>query len=143
MEVLARYCNLSYQREQLGRLTGMVPAGRNDAEKPRHAPGRARQLRPTEVEALVDAYRAGATVYELAEVFGISRQTVSGHLHRCGVQMRRQGLTVRQVDEAATLYGQGLSLARIGARFGVDAGTVRARLLEREVRMRDTHGRRR
>jgi hypothetical protein len=41
------------------------------------------------------------------------------------------------------LYREGWSLARIGERMGVDPTTVLARLPERGVRMRDTHGRER
>lgn len=39
------------------------------------------------------------------------------------------------------MYAQGDSLAVIGTRQGVDAGTVHARLRERGMQMRDTHGR--
>jgi hypothetical protein len=37
------------------------------------------KLSTPEVAALVDSYRAGATVYELATRFGIHRVTVSAH----------------------------------------------------------------
>jgi hypothetical protein len=37
------------------------------------------------------------------------------------------------------LYAGGMSLARIGARFGVDAKNVRRRLLERGVAMRSAN----
>jgi DNA-directed RNA polymerase specialized sigma24 family protein len=57
--------------------------------------------------------------------------------------MRMRGLSAEQIDEAVRLYEAGQSLARIGERLGVDAGTVRARVVERRVRMRDTHGRER
>jgi transposase len=40
----------------------------------------------------VDLYLAGATVYELARRFGIHRVTVSTHLQRQGITIRRQGL---------------------------------------------------
>ena len=62
--------------------------------------------------ALVEQYQAGATVYELAERFKIHRVTVSEHLHRQGVRMRRRSLEEWQIDEAAQLYEQGWSLAR-------------------------------
>ena len=39
------------------------------------------------------------------------------------------------------MYAQGDSLAVIGTRLGVDAGTVHARLRKRGMQMRDTHGR--
>ncbi len=100
-----------------------------------------RQLTALEVAALVDRYRSGATVYDLAARFSIHRNTVSQHLHRQGVAMRRQGLSVDQVDHAVHLYQAGQSLARIGARLDVDASTVHSALGARGVRMRDTNGR--
>ncbi|WP_343063804.1 helix-turn-helix domain-containing protein [Haloechinothrix aidingensis] len=90
---------------------------------------------------LVAGYEAGATVYELGDRFGISRQTVGKILKQHGVKMRRGGLTPEQVDEAVQLYEAGWSLARIGGRMNVDPTTVLNRLRDRGVRMRDTHGR--
>ncbi len=55
--------------------------------------------------------------------------------------MRRQGLTVKQVAEAAQLYERGWSLAQIADRYGVWSRTVHLALLARGVKMRDTHGR--
>jgi DNA-binding CsgD family transcriptional regulator len=81
------------------------------------------------------------TVYQLGDRFGIDRRTVSQILHRHGVPMRRRGLSPEQIDEAVQLYDGGWSLAWIGERMGVIPSTVLARLRERGVRMRDTHGR--
>ena len=55
--------------------------------------------------------------------------------------MRRTGLTDDQATDAERLYHQGWSLARIGDHMNVTADTVRTRLLQRGVTMRDTHGR--
>ncbi|MEU0792429.1 hypothetical protein ABZ342_20360 [Amycolatopsis sp. NPDC005961] len=86
------------------------------------------------------AYQSGETVYDLAERFKINRKTVSGILHRAGVQIRGR-LTSEQVDEAMQLYASGQSLARIAVKLDTTANTVRARLIERGVRTRDSHGR--
>lgn len=99
------------------------------------------RLSATDVATLLDDYRAGATVYELAARFGIHRVTVSQHLHRQGVSMRRRGLTSPQANEALRLYGQGWSAARIGGRLGVDPTTVWTALRVRGTRMRDPQGR--
>ena len=141
VEVLAGYCKLSHQRKQIEELIGMVPDGRDD--EPDRVVRHARRLRSHQLDVLIDAYQSGATVYELAERFGISRQTVSEHLHRQGVRLRLQGLSPSQIEVAVEMYGQGLSLAKIAAQLGVHAGTVHKRLRERGVRMRDTHGRER
>jgi len=92
------------------------------------------------VQQLIEGYRSGSTVYELGDQFGIERRTVSAILHRRGVPMRRRGLSEEQIDDAVRLYNQGWSLARIAARMDVAAGTVRQRLHERGVTMRDNQG---
>jgi hypothetical protein len=102
-------------------------------------PRRARQLSDQQVDELTAAYQAGGTVYDLAEQFQINRRTVSGILHRAGVQIRGR-LTPDQVDEAVRLYTAGSSLAQVAAKLGTTASTVRARLLERRVRIRAPHG---
>jgi DNA-binding transcriptional ArsR family regulator len=96
----------------------------------------ARQLRASEVDELVRAYQAGATVYELGKQFGVNRKTVSSHLRARGVTMRRQGLRPSDVPAAVTLYDDGWSLHRIGQKFGCDAVTVHRRLREAGVSMR-------
>jgi hypothetical protein len=102
--------------------------------------GKTRRLPDAQGQQLIEGYQSGATVYELGDQFGIERRTVSAILHRHGVPMRRRGLSEEQIDDAVRLYNQGCSLARIAARTDVAAGTVRQRLHERGVTMRDTQG---
>lgn len=79
---------------------------------------------------------------DLARELGVHRVTVRKTLDRAGVALRVKGLSESQVGEARLLYERDrLSLAAIGERLGVDAGTVHARLREVGVAMRDTHGR--
>jgi hypothetical protein len=92
-----------------------------------------RRLESGQVAALVEAYLEGATVYELAERFKIHRVTVSEHLHRQGVKMRRQGLEGWQIDEAAKLHEQAWALTRIAQRYGVHASTVWLALRDRGI----------
>jgi len=100
-----------------------------------------RRLEQAEQEELVARYQAGDLMTELAERYGIHRRTVSAILKRHGVPTHASGLSEEQIQHAILLYAQGQSLAKIGKALGVDAGTVHARLRERGVRMRDTHGR--
>ncbi|MFT4235622.1 MAG: helix-turn-helix domain-containing protein [Microbacterium sp.] len=110
--------------------TAMVGQGpRSLASTPApHTRQAQRRLDAASVDALVDGYLAGQTVYELAAEFGIERRTVSAHLHRRGVPMRRRGLSLAQKEEAFALRDRGWSLAQIGARFDVSSGTVRNHL---------------
>ncbi|HSX03048.1 MAG TPA: hypothetical protein VLI05_07130 [Candidatus Saccharimonadia bacterium] len=100
-------------------------------------------MRPADVDELVEDYRAGATVYELAARFSISRATVGQHLRRQGVDTKPPGLGPDNVPAAAKLYQQGWALARIAAKYDTTSSTVHRRLLEAGVRMRDAQGRER
>ncbi|MBB2890971.1 hypothetical protein [Flexivirga oryzae] len=93
-----------------------------------------------QVQALIDGYRGGATVYQLGGQFGIDRRTVSTVLKRHGVLIRKQGLTTEQIQEAIRLYESGLSLARVGQVVGASAKTVSARLREHGLHVRNRHG---
>jgi len=83
------------------------------------------RLTDAQIDRLVEGYLAGKTVYELDVMFGISRQTVSEHLHRPAVPMRMRGLDESLRPEILRLRGEGWPLKRLGERFGVDASTVR------------------
>lgn len=96
-----------------------------------------RVLRPLEIEALGTRYQSGATVYDLADEFQISRETVSRHLKAAGVQMRRRSLTPDQVEQAARLYADGLSLMDIGSQLHVHGSTVNLVLRRHGVTMRN------
>lgn len=139
MDLLGRYSKRTSWTKRLPSRLDLTNGDQDSA--PRRRRSLVTKLSTPEVEALVDGYRNGATVYELATRFGIHRVTVSAHLHRHDVTMRCQGLNPEQVDHAVHLYAQGRSVAGIGARLGVDGGTVRSALRARGVRLRDPQGR--
>ncbi|OLT41638.1 hypothetical protein BJF85_04190 [Saccharomonospora sp. CUA-673] len=139
MEVGGAYSNTKDQVSALETLRMKLPdlATPSQPTPKRTKPGRTRRLPDDLVQQLIEGYKSGATVYELGDQFGIERRTASAILHRHGVPMRRRGLSEEQIDDAARLYQQGWSLARIAARMDVAAGTVRQRLYERGVPIRD------
>ncbi|ATQ27324.1 helix-turn-helix domain containing protein [Rhodococcus ruber] len=103
-----------------------------------------RKLAPDEIEALVRRYRDGATVYELAEEFGMHRQTVSAHLHREGVVLRsRVRMTPQLLARATELYEAGWSTVQIGKELGLGTSTVGKALKRAGVRMRQPVAKRR
>lgn len=106
------------------------------------APERQRQVHlPAQRQRdLIEQYKAGATQRELAGQYGVHRTTVTKILQRHGVEARR-GLHPDLIDEAVRRYEDGQSLATVGRALGADPGTIKARLVERGVTMRDTHGR--
>ena len=65
---------------------------------------------------------------EPAKRFGIHRVTVTALLRRHGVVSRRAGPRDAELEEAASLYRQGWSLADRRKMFGVDPATVWRRL---------------
>jgi DNA-binding CsgD family transcriptional regulator len=104
--------------------------GSGEYDAPRPVCRKKRVLSQREVEALIEGYQNGRTVYELGAEFGIHRGTVSKLLKRVGVPMRRRGLDESQYREVAALRAKGMSFAKLGERFGVDASTVRRFLLQ-------------
>jgi len=58
-------------------------------------------------------------VYELSDLFGVHRNTVSVHLKRQGIEMRHASLRTPQREVATQLRVGGLSLVEIGRRLGV------------------------
>lgn len=90
-------------------------------------------LTASEVDRLVDDYRSGASVNELAERYGVHRATVSAHLTRRGVVRRRSGLGVDEAAEAVKLHLGGVSMRAIAHSMGVDRKAVRAALIEAMV----------
>ena len=94
----------------------------------------ARPLRPDELEKLVEAKQAGATVRELARQFDICRTTVFKHLHARGLMTR--SIPPALLAEAASLYEDGWSTARIGKRLDVPTETLRTALKVSGVKMR-------
>jgi DNA-binding CsgD family transcriptional regulator len=129
-------------RESWGPKPGTVAAlNAQDGREARVIRQRQRRLTNAQAERLVARYRESATVYQLADEFGIARHTVSERLKRAEVAMRHRSPSKDVIDEMVRLYGSGLSLANVGKRVETSAGTVQRYLQVRGVRSRDTHGR--
>jgi DNA-directed RNA polymerase specialized sigma subunit len=111
----------------------------------RTGPIRQRQRRLNEAKALLMAnkFQDGATVYQLAQEFGISRHTVSERLKKAGVTMRQQSPGSELIDSMVEIYEAGLTLAEVGERVGTSPGTVHRYIRIHGLQTRDSHGRRR
>lgn len=88
-------------------------------------------------------YAEGATVYELADEFGIERRTAAVRLRGAGVVLRRQPANAEQVADMVRQYESGLSLAKVAHRTGFSSKTVLNYLRAEGIRTRDSHGRER
>lgn len=91
-------------------------------------PGRARRATPDEAAQLVAAYRAGATVEQVARQFGLHDTTVSARLAAEGVVLRTEVLSSER-KRMVTLFKEGLSMNEVGRRVGRDPKTVRATIV--------------
>ena len=141
MDLLGRYSNHVTWTKLL--VTGLMHLGRQVPDPRSRLICELKALPPATVVALADAYRAGASINELAARSGVHRTTVAAHLDRQTVPRRRRGLSDEQVRDAVRRYRSGQSLARIADRHHVDPHTIRATLLRHGVATRDTHGRER
>ena len=79
-----------------------------------------RELRHSFVSVLSEV---GVPVEQISQLVGHSG-TTGAHTQRHGVELRREGLTREDIPVAASLYGQGWSLTKLGVKFGVDSTTV-------------------
>ncbi len=110
-------------------IEAQTPDGSQTPRPPRFA-----QLTNQQVAALLDAYRAGESTYQLAERFGVHRQTVAATLRRAGVATRgleRVELTYEQRAEAHRLCDEGVSYHQIGIALGVSERAVSRTLRQR------------
>lgn len=127
--------------------TEQIGLSDDHADGPRQEKGRLsnppqRRLSPTDVNDLIEAYQAGATISQLALDFGVQRTTVTAHLDHHGVPRHREHMAWddRTLDEAAELYAAGRSLADVGEQFGIDAQTVANRFRRAGVAVRPRRG---
>ncbi|WP_337189959.1 ABC transporter permease [Rathayibacter iranicus] len=73
-------------------------------------------------------YAAGGNIRQLAASWGVSREAVRSALRQQHVPVRQVVLTDRQLEDAAALKTRGWSLNQLGALYGVDPKTMKARL---------------
>ena len=79
----------------------------------------------------------------LARSYDVKRETISKILRDTGVEVRVQRtIGKEQIGEAAGLYHQGWSLARLSERYGFDGQTIHTHLRRTGVEMRGPHDRR-
>jgi hypothetical protein len=100
------------------------------------------RLRPLDIDALIDRYRAGDTVNDLADRFRINRTTVIAHLNRHGVERRAVAKQWghKTLASAARSYADGSSLADLAAQFGLDPSTVANRFRRAGIPIRPRRG---
>jgi lambda repressor-like predicted transcriptional regulator len=99
-----------------------------------------RRLTSAEQVQVAQHYRDGTQMRELAVQYGVHRTTISNCLKRLAIPLRNLGLQPGDIEEAARLYEQGWSLARLGEKFGCDHTDVHRKLIAYGVTMRRRPG---
>jgi IS30 family transposase len=134
VELLGCYSNSSHL---LDLLSNMLNApNREEADPARKPRQRQTRLDLVDQEKLIAVYQAGSSVYDLAEQFVLTRQTVSAILERHGIKRRYKLLSADDVESAKRLYEAGASYATIGEFLKVNPSTVRKSLLGAGVESR-------
>lgn len=91
--------------------------------------GANRRLSPAEIDQIVEDYKTGVgSIYDLADIYGVHRNTVAQHLKARGVQLGGQALSPEEIERAKELARQGLSGNAIGRAMMRDPKTVRRAL---------------
>jgi len=138
VEVLGRYSHHPEQGERVRTVLEMFPNG--DPKVKLRTKQVQHRLRPTEVEELVSAYRAGTNVRELSAKFNVHRSTITNLMKRHGVRLRYPAFLPDELEEVISLYRSGHSVAAVGRHFGVNARTAWMYLSRENVQMRNTNG---
>ena len=132
------YWNRTTEVEKFRELSKIIDQPlRSDAHISGH---RARRLSKAQKAELVADYESGMLVRNIAVKFGIHRVTVSNLIEAAGHKLRSRGLNADQIKEASELYVAGQSLAKLSARYGVSAETVRQALIRAGVATRARQG---
>jgi DNA-binding CsgD family transcriptional regulator len=123
VELLESYSNLSDQGELVRAVLEIVPSGQSGPNS--GVPRRIRRtLDPAELEDLAEAYKAGTSIKDLAELLETNRSTILKHLQRLDIPRRYPALDSDQCDEVCRLYQSGLNSSEIAPLFEVSTDTV-------------------
>lgn len=142
MEVIRRHSKqVDPSLAHVHRLLLLVDQQPSDQVRPDETVPRTRfrldqRLDPEAAAELVSAYEAGLSSHKLARQYNLSKTSVLKLLREPGVDVRYQGLTPDQIEQAARLYVGGLSLAQVGTQLGADRTTIWLALKKRGVTMR-------
>jgi hypothetical protein len=136
LEVLNLLTSLSNPPEAFRRLLAGPPPPETPSTEP-PAPVYQPQTRLTDDERqdLIRRYQAGEKSFQLAIEFGLHRQTAASILVSAGVRRPRL-MTKSERTEAARLYQQGWTCARIGEQLGRSRDAVRRALHAAGVQLR-------
>lgn len=92
-----------------------------------------------EEQEVVEAYRSGMTMDDIAEVLDVGRDVVRKTLIRHGVARRsRRSFTPTQDKEVSAAYGQGASLQDLADAYSVSSTTIKKAILRAGGKIRES-----
>jgi hypothetical protein len=99
-----------------------------------------REFSEAEIADAIARYEGGEMIQSIAVRFGVNRKRIRMEFQARGITSKRTPLDEQQVERAAELYRGGLSLAAVGAEFGLTGMTIRRYLVEHGVKIRPRQG---
>jgi hypothetical protein len=127
--------------------TAQDRASDDHAEVPREEEGRLsnptqRRLSPTDIDDLIDEYREGATVSQLAARYRVHRTTITAHLDRHHIprHSKRTAWGDDELRTAAEQYATGRSLSDVAVEYGLDPQTIANRFRRAGIPIRPRRG---
>ena len=123
VQVMRRYSNPEF----VSRLERVLSGQGRDRVSRRPVPSlptNGTRINAEMLDRLADRYSTGETLHALATEFGVERALIAELLRARGVAVTYRITNDDDLDDAAALYASGLSLKRVGERFGVSANAV-------------------
>ena len=99
-----------------------------------------RKVSPEIAARLIADYESGVPSTHLTMIYGLGKGSVLKLLKEAGVQTRNHGLLQENFEEAAILYRDGWSLARVAKRFCCSVDSVRKQFRSHGVQIRPPNG---
>ena len=147
VETVRRYSKLPHLWRSSKRLAKLLTNTVEQLAEPTssrpHMHKLAQRMTAEEVSALQDAYKAGASLAELQEQFGLSRGSVQRVLREAGVRRRRKSLTDTEIAGLVERYEAGLTIREIAEERRLPKTTVQDALAWAGVEMRSAARRQR
>lgn len=85
-------------------------------------------------------YENGSSLAYIAKRYGVSTGQVKSHLEKMGVQIRsrkRPTISTQDIDHWISEYKDGATLEELAKTSGIGSTTIRSRLIERDVKLRN------
>lgn len=138
---MRRYSNSEFA----ARLERLTPGQSEDRVSHRPVPSlptKRTRIDAETLDRLAERYTAGESLHVLAAELGFERALIAELLRERGIAVRYRIVSDDDIVEAAALYEAGLSLKRVGERFGVSANAVQDAFIAAGIRRRPERRRR-